>query len=120
MQPVCFAPKGHPDGVHDDFDHYPFASSSNIWIGYLDEPEKAYHHFISLDDLLDRAQENYENGYKNKFPLYATTFDGRDGRYVPLDEDLNFSAQCSACKDKKKLRSCVDAVSSYQSLELRS
>ncbi|CAD0082244.1 unnamed protein product, partial [Aureobasidium vineae] len=91
----------HPDGLHDDFETYPFAPSSNIWIGYLDQPTKAYRHFISLDDLVDKAQENHENGYKSRFPLYVATFDGRDGRYVPLNEDLMFSTQCSACKDKK-------------------
>lgn len=98
MQPACFAP--HSGGVHDNFETSPFNPSSNIWIGYLDEPEKPYRHFVSLEDLVDEAQDNYENGNKDRFPRYLITFDGRAGYSVPVHEDLMFSAQCSACKGK--------------------
>lgn len=100
MQPVCFAPSSHAGGMHDSFEASPFGRSSDIWIGYLDEPEKTYRHFDSLDTVVDKAQENYEHGYKNSFPRYQTTYDGRAGHSVSVHEDLLFSAQCSACKDK--------------------
>lgn len=101
MQPVCFAPSSHADGKHDNFEASPFGHSSDIWIGYLDEPEKTYRHFDSLEKVIEEAQTNYENGYKNRFPRYQTTYDGRAGHNVIVHEDLLFSAQCSACKHKR-------------------
>lgn len=102
MQPrVCFAPSDHPLGSHSDFQSNPFNfESQDVWIGYLDKPRKTYRHFITLQAVIEKAQDNFAKGYRDQFPRYLISCEGRTGREVPLDEELKYSAQCSACKDK--------------------
>ncbi|KAK6005425.1 hypothetical protein QM012_007067 [Aureobasidium pullulans] len=96
---VCFALSGHPDDSHDNFQSNPFnLEFPYVWTGYLDKPKKTYCHFISLQAVIEKAQENFAKGYKDRFPRYLTSYEGRIGRDVPLDEELKYSAQCSACK----------------------
>ncbi|KEQ67464.1 uncharacterized protein M437DRAFT_80110 [Aureobasidium melanogenum CBS 110374] len=96
---VCFAPSGHPAGSHEDFQSSPFNfESPTVWIGYLDKPKKTYRHFIALQAVIEKAQYNFAKGYKDQFPRYLTSFEGRIGREVPHDEEYKYTAQCSACK----------------------
>lgn len=98
---VCFAPDGHPVGSHADFQSSPFGfESPTVWIGYLDKPKKTYRHFITLQAVIEKAQYNFAKGYKDQFPRYLITCEGRPGRDVPLDEEMKYTAQCSACKSK--------------------
>ncbi|KAG9635847.1 DUF605-domain-containing protein, partial [Aureobasidium melanogenum] len=98
---VCFAPDGHPVGSHADFQSSPFGfESPTVWIGYLDKPKKTYRHFITLQAVIEKAQYNFAKGYKDQFPRYLITCEGRPGRDVPLDEEMKYTAQCSACKGK--------------------
>ncbi|KAG9577538.1 hypothetical protein KCU86_g13949, partial [Aureobasidium melanogenum] len=98
---VCFAPDGHPVGSHADFQSSPFGfESPTVWIGYLDKPKKTYRHFITLQAVIEKAQYNFAKGYKDQFPRYLITCEGRPGCDVPLDEEMKYTAQCSACRSK--------------------
>ena len=97
MNRTCFAPEGHPNGSHTNFQSSPFGHDSSIWVGYRDHPTKAYGGFPSFEKVIETVQTNFRKGYKDRFPRYSDRFESRAKGVVPPDDELDYNTQCSAC-----------------------